>query len=130
MALTLLRSSKFGGAAAAGAGTTAGAGAAAMAGGATGTLMLAAVGNTARRSPKARNAGQALRVTLGATTLGRSGNLGDRAWPGSRLNFLAERSCAFNVTRARRYGKLAGAACETGSFPRELVKHIRLKRAF
>jgi hypothetical protein len=71
-----LRSSKFGGAAAAGVGATAAgagataagagataagagataAGAGAAAGGVTGTLMLAAVGNTARRSPRTRNA--------------------------------------------------------------------------
>jgi hypothetical protein len=35
---------------------------------ATGTLIVAAVGNTARRSPKARSANKALRVTFGATT--------------------------------------------------------------
>jgi hypothetical protein len=40
----------------------------AAAGGATGTLIVAAVGNTARRSPKARSANKALRVTFGATT--------------------------------------------------------------
>jgi hypothetical protein len=87
--MPLLRSSKFGGAGAAGAAaagagtaagaaaagagaTAAGAGTAAMAGaatgGATGTLIVAAVGNTARRSPKARSASKALRVTFGATT--------------------------------------------------------------
>ena len=54
------------GAAAAMAGTAAMAGAAA--GGATGTLIVAAVGNTARRSPKACSASKALRVTFGATT--------------------------------------------------------------
>ena len=80
--MPLLRSSKFGGggaagtaagAAAAGAGATAAAPAIAAvpgpaAGGATGTLIVAAVGNTARRSPKARSANKALRVTFGATT--------------------------------------------------------------
>jgi hypothetical protein len=54
------------GAAAAMAGTEAMAGAAA--GGVTGTLIVAAVGNTARRSPKACSASKALRVTFGATT--------------------------------------------------------------
>jgi hypothetical protein len=119
--MPLLRSSKFGGTAAgagitaagagtaagmaAGAGTVAGAGTEAGAGvaasGVTGTLMLAAVGigNTTRRSLKARNA-RALRVTLGATTPGHADSqLHHASQPRSRL--ATERQTTVFTVRQR-----------------------------